>query len=49
MNDDSASDPASALDACRTGSGFYVPGTHDVACDDEGAGAPATPPPLPGP
>ncbi len=37
MNDDSASDSPSAPDACRTGSGFYVPGTHDVACDDDHA------------
>jgi hypothetical protein len=27
-----------APDACRGGSGFYVPGTHDVACDDDHAG-----------
>ena len=33
MNEESPSAP----DACRTGSGFYVPGTHDVACDDDHA------------
>lgn len=22
-------------EACRTGSGFYMPGTHEVACDED--------------
>ena len=33
MSDEKPSEP----NACRTGSGFYVPGTHDVACDDDHA------------
>jgi hypothetical protein len=24
-------------EACSRGAGFYVPGTHDVACDDDHA------------
>jgi hypothetical protein len=31
MTDDSPTSP----EACSTGSGFYVPGTHDVACNDD--------------
>ena len=34
MSDETPSEPG----ACRTGSGFYVPGTHDVVCDDDHAG-----------
>jgi hypothetical protein len=34
MSDETPSGP----DASRTASGFYIPGTHDVAFDDDRAG-----------
>ena len=30
-------DTPSKPEACRTGSGFYLPGTQDVVCDDDHA------------
>jgi len=33
MTDETPTSP----EACSTGSGFYVPGTHDVACDSDDA------------
>jgi hypothetical protein len=34
MTDETPTSP----EACSTGSGFYVPGTHDVACNDDHVG-----------